>query len=210
VSWRQVGRVVAAFIGTAVRGRRIILDGGGDLAPISEIQLWTGNETPSQYPAVIREWGGGTGFNEFQELDIWAPDMGNIAQLPGITLESYPQGSPLGRPTATLYGDVVNVIADEVNINGISVSADGIFIPPNMAWGSVLVTPVANTPTSVTVSGLDVAGTQFVAFVTAMSGVPGSTVLEVSALNPTSSSVDVVIYRTNNTQTRVYWQVLGS
>lgn len=71
--------------------------------------------------------------------------------------------------------------------------------------GSASITPVANTPTSVTVT-FPVAFSQApYAVACALSAVPGSTVIEVAVNNVTATSMDVVLYRTNTTNTVVYW-----
>lgn len=83
--------------------------------------------------------------------------------------------------------------------------------PGAMAWGSVTITPVANTPTSASI--VFPAGRFAIApaciQVTANTGVPGSSVTEVSAASVTSSGMDIWIYRTGTTATAVWWLALG-
>ncbi|MCX4761902.1 hypothetical protein OG562_13140 [Streptomyces sp. NBC_01275] len=86
---------------------------------------------------------------------------------------------------------------------------DGVLRAPNIVTGVVTITPVANTPTSVTVSGLNVAGTVHRAFVTASSTVPG-TVVECTATSVTAAGLTVWINRTTTTATSVWYLIVGS
>jgi hypothetical protein len=86
---------------------------------------------------------------------------------------------------------------------------DGVLRAPNIVTGVVTISPTANTPTSVTVSGLNVAGTVHRAFVTASSTVPG-TVVECTATSVTSTGLTVWINRTTATNTSVWYLIVGS
>lgn len=80
----------------------------------------------------------------------------------------------------------------------------------NIAATSVIITPVANTPTSAAVTwGRALPGNVHVT-VTAETSVPGSTVLEVSANQITPTGCTVWIYRTNTTATTVHVIAVGS
>jgi len=81
--------------------------------------------------------------------------------------------------------------------------------PGNMAWGSVLITPVANTPTSTTVSFGPLSGSEFVGFTTASTTVPGTTVTGTSITSISSTGATVWITRSNTTATTVFWIVIG-
>lgn len=82
----------------------------------------------------------------------------------------------------------------------------GTFSSANMAHGSVEITPVANSPTSVTVTGLSLQGTGAVLVqTTPLTDAPGSEVVETSYNNPTPTGANIFIYRTNTTATFVYW-----
>lgn len=79
----------------------------------------------------------------------------------------------------------------------------------SIVTGSVSITPVANTPTTVTWTyGRTLTGTVR-AFVSANTGVIGSTVQGVSTTSPSSTSVPVYVYRTNTTSTVVYCLAMG-
>lgn len=86
---------------------------------------------------------------------------------------------------------------------------DGVLRAPNIVTGVVTITPVANTPTSITVSGLNVPGTIHRAFITASSAVPG-TIMECTATNVTATGLTVWINRTNATNTAVWYLIVGS
>lgn len=81
--------------------------------------------------------------------------------------------------------------------------------PANMSWGAVTITPVADTPTSTTVTGLALEGTGPVrAQANSHTTVPGSTVKEcgVSGLSP--DGLKIWIYRTNTTDTHVHYLIM--
>jgi hypothetical protein len=97
----------------------------------------------------------------------------------------------------------VTVTADVMNVGGLLTQG-------NRASGSVTITPsVANTPTSVMVSGFALAGTTFTAQATAVTSVPGTTVLGVGVTNAASDSVTIWLTRANTTATVVNWEVIG-
>ncbi|MFD6094742.1 hypothetical protein ACFVWN_01105 [Nocardiopsis flavescens] len=76
----------------------------------------------------------------------------------------------------------------------------------NIATGTVTVSPVENTPTLVTVTGLNLAGTGPVRVqLTPLTAVPGGTVREVGVRNPTPYGFDLWAFRTNATAFNVFW-----
>lgn len=76
----------------------------------------------------------------------------------------------------------------------------------NIKNGLATITPVANTPTSTTVTGLSLAGTgTIVGLVQPTTSVPGSEVIEGSVSSITSSGMTLWIYRTNTTPTGMAW-----
>lgn len=80
----------------------------------------------------------------------------------------------------------------------------------NIAATSVVIVPVANTPTSGAVTwGRALPGNVHVT-VSAESAVPGSQVIEVSANQITATGCTVWLYRTNTTSTRVHVIAVGS
>ena len=80
----------------------------------------------------------------------------------------------------------------------------------NIAAASVVIIPVANTPTSGAVDwGYALPGFVHVT-ATAESAVPGSQVLEVSINQITATGCTVWIYRTNTTSSRVHVIAVGS
>jgi len=78
----------------------------------------------------------------------------------------------------------------------------------NVAMGQVKITPVANTPTSVAVSGLRLMGSgQVVGLCSAQTSLPGSVVHETSVSSVTSTGMNVWIYRTDTEPTEIGWLV---
>ena len=86
----------------------------------------------------------------------------------------------------------------------------GILTTDNRVSGTVVITPVANTPTSTTVTGLSVPGSAFRAQCTANTTVIGSTVQGVAFSSPSSTSIIIWVYRTNTTNTSVSWEMWGT
>lgn len=86
------------------------------------------------------------------------------------------------------------------------VFVDGTLSAGNIAAGFAVIDPVPNTPTSVAVTGVNLvgAGNLFVQ-VTVQSIVPGTTAVNASITEVESSSFDIVLLRTNDTQTNVWW-----
>jgi hypothetical protein len=94
------------------------------------------------------------------------------------------------------------IISDDVVITG-SLEAG------NIAAGVTAVVPVANKPTKVAVSGLNLQGTGPVRVIaTAESAVPGSTFREVCTANHTPFGFSIWVYRTNTTSTNIHWLAL--
>ncbi|MDX3232898.1 hypothetical protein [Streptomyces sp. ME19-01-6] len=96
----------------------------------------------------------------------------------------------------------------------------GVLSAPNIATGTVTITPAAAyTPTSILVTGLNVAGTTFRGYATASTTVPGyrasatppgAGVTGVSVSSVTSTGLTVWVNRENTTNTTVNWMVIGS
>ncbi len=75
--------------------------------------------------------------------------------------------------------------------------------------GTTSITPVASTPTSISVTGLGLSGAVVSYWATASTTVPGSVLLETSISSPTTSSISVWVYRTNTTATTVGFGVIS-
>lgn len=86
------------------------------------------------------------------------------------------------------------------------VTVTGALEAGNIQFGSVLLQPVANTPTPIEVTGLNLAGTGGVRVqLTADSAVPGSTFEEVTLRDPTPDGFTIWGYRRNATATRIHY-----
>lgn len=78
----------------------------------------------------------------------------------------------------------------------------------NWRFGKVVITPVANTPTSTTVSGFTLAGTGTVhGYCTTVSSVPGTDVQETTVTSVAATGMTVWIFRDNTTVTEVDWMM---
>jgi hypothetical protein len=149
------------------------------------------------------------------ELNLWGPVLDdNVTNLSALTMTAKASGDETTLTTSGelwLNGDAsVDIRSEgEVNINGVSVSAKGVLDARNEASGVVRIVPTANVPTSVTVSGLNVAGTYFLGFATAETSVPGTTVTGVGVTNVTGTGLTVWATRTNSTPFFVNYLVKG-
>ena len=74
-----------------------------------------------------------------------------------------------------------------------------------MQTGTVFVTPVANTPTSVAVTFPTAFATTPVVVASASSASPGSEVKEISVSSVTTTGFTAWIYRTNTTDSAILW-----
>lgn len=137
-----------------------------------------------------------------------------------LTIESGAVGATDWRAVVdvgSVAGGTPNVLVSgfrEVGGAGVSgncgMNVQGVFTASNFAWGTVNITPsAANTPTSAAVTGLSLAGSTFVAQVTANTSAPGTAVTGVSFNNLTSTGITLWLTRTNTTTTSVNWMIIG-
>jgi hypothetical protein len=102
-----------------------------------------------------------------------------------------------------------------IDLNAGLVNVLGILTARSLAFGQVTITPsAANTPTSATVNGLNLAGTTFRAFTSPSSVAPGTTtgntgVTGTSATSVTATGLTVWVNRQSTTTTNVNWMVTG-
>ncbi|MEV0257710.1 hypothetical protein AB0H82_26065 [Streptomyces sp. NPDC050732] len=143
-------------------------------------------------------------------------------QLDGHAHITVQNGGPNGDSEITLYGargsragrgfHSIIVKGSGITVHGGARQMrfrEGVLTAPNIVTGTASVTPTANVPTSVTVSGLDVAGTDHRGFVTATSSVPG-TVDECTVTNVSESGLTVWVKRSNSTATAIAYLIIGS
>jgi hypothetical protein len=108
-----------------------------------------------------------------------------------------------------VYAQTINIGSGASAIGG-DLTIGGSLNARNIAYGSVSITPsAANTPTNVTVGGLNVAGSTFRAFTGANSSVPGTSILGTSASTVSSTGLTVWLTRANTTATTVWWMLIG-
>lgn len=105
--------------------------------------------------------------------------------------------------------------ADTTKWNSVTFNSDG-WIRFNgklqsqsMAIGFTSIVPVPGVPTSVTITGLNVAGDNFYGFASARSTVPGTQVTGVGTSGASSGGVTIWVTRTNNTSTNVDFMIIG-
>lgn len=75
--------------------------------------------------------------------------------------------------------------------------------------GRITITPKANTPTTKHLTFPKPFKEQAVTLLTPVSGVPGQKVLGVGTLNNTNEGCDVILTRTENTETVIAWAAIG-
>lgn len=82
----------------------------------------------------------------------------------------------------------------------------GALFAGNIAQGSVRVNPEPDTPTSISITGLNVRGSGAMSVqATAATTVPGLRVKSVTATIVSDSEIAIWVYRTNNISTVVHW-----
>lgn len=85
-----------------------------------------------------------------------------------------------------------------------------IFSAANFVFGSVSITPVANTPTFASVTyALPASCTTFFGFTTPFTGSPGTQVTGTAITNITATTANIFITRTVATATIVYYLIVG-
>jgi hypothetical protein len=90
------------------------------------------------------------------------------------------------------------------------VDVSGIFRPRSFAWGRVTINvTTANTPASVTLTGMNVRGTTFQAFATALTSTIGTVVTGVGATSISSSSVTIWANRSSVGSVNVSYLIIG-
>jgi hypothetical protein len=117
---------------------------------------------------------------------------------------------------STFAGDAPYVYVQGENGTACNLDVSGELTAANIFTGSVAITPsAANTPTSVTVSGLSVPGTVLRAFTTIVNPAPGSTgstngVTGTAYTNLSSSGLTVWATRQNTTAVTVVYVIIGT
>ncbi|MCX4911927.1 hypothetical protein, partial [Streptomyces sp. NBC_00878] len=137
--------------------------------------------------------------------------ISGLAQVSGGRLQVVPPDSSSSAvyvDAAVGYtGNLLRLTRDSTD--RFKVDKDGLMTASNIVTGSVTITPVANTPTSINVTGLNLSGTVHRAFVTAQSAAPG-TVVECSATSVTATGLTIWVNRTNTTNTSIWYLVIAS
>ncbi|MEU6016961.1 hypothetical protein ABZ826_23800 [Streptomyces sp. NPDC047515] len=199
------GTITGSTVQTAATGKRLTMSPDGTLTLYSGR---TGGETPGRLESGINA----DGDMQLGYLVLKPPTHGPTP--PEITLAVGPTGERNYRAGPLLMVEqgssaFVNLLGN-VNMTG-RADVAGIFSAGNIAFGSANVaTTTGSVPASALVSGLNVAGTTFRAFVTAASGVPGTQLLGVSANNQSSGGLTIWLNRTNTGNTTVWWLLIGS
>jgi hypothetical protein len=236
---RRMASATAALIQTAAAGARVALDGAGPALLIygpddtvlgrfgpdpvdGGAGLWTRGQ--QAIPLLAYLYGG--------EMRWGAPPPG--ARAPG---PPPPHPTPLAdegsvaEAATAVYDTDLNSYADLILSSGRvfpgDIPARVILItdtggnPPildvqamlragNWAMGTTTITPSAvNTPTSASITGLNLMGSTFLGYATAVTAVPGSAVTGVGITNVTATGATLWVTRTNTTATVVNWMVIG-
>jgi hypothetical protein len=184
--------ITGSVVQTAASGNRVVITSGSrGAATAGEIDLYTGD---GGAPAVIAAYGSADGTTP--GLKLTAP--GGTTTPPDIWLQ-YEGESAHSR---------IDLTADTVYALG---AVDlGVMSAANMAWGSASITPVANTDTSVTVSGVGLRTGLGIyrVWLLANTGSPGQ-INAVTATGATADGFTLWINRTVATTTNVWWLMLA-
>ncbi|MFF1701327.1 phage baseplate assembly protein V [Streptomyces sp. NPDC058252] len=191
--------VTGATVQTSTSGRRTVL------APDGNLYFYSGDADEVAPAFAFAEAGA------FPMLRLGAPDT---TGHPGgeIQIWTLPDGTQvynIGHLQVSYnvaFGDEINLSGGKLTIGPID---SGKITRSDEIFGKVTITPIANTPTSVTISGLFVEGATYYAWATANSSVPGTEVKEVTVSDVTQESLTVWINRSDTTPTTVYWMLKG-
>ncbi|MEU1592764.1 hypothetical protein ABZ468_07860 [Streptomyces sp. NPDC005708] len=175
--------ITGKTVQSSANGHRIVLDPSGTL------MFYTGSGIEFA-PGRVEPNGSQT------SLAVLGPKTDDIVDY-GLTLRQVG-----AQTTATIDTDLTNIVGD--------LSAGGTFTAGNIASGRVSITPsAANTPASVTVTGLGLSGNNPRGLATANSVVVGTSVLGVGVSSVTNDSVTVWVTATNTAQRFVDWLVIA-
>lgn len=218
---RRMESATAALIQTAASGARVALDGSGPALLIygpdetvlgrlgpdpvdGGAGLWTRGQQP--IPLLAYLYGG--------EMR-WRPaDEGSVAEAATAVydtdLNSY---ADLILSSGRIFPDDVPpqlIMTTQVGGGPPLMDIRAVLTAKNWAIGSTTITPsAANTPTSASITGLNLMGSTFTGFATAATAVPGSTVTGVGITAVTATGATLWVTRTNTTATVVNWMVIG-
>lgn len=179
------GKVITgATVQTAASGRRIVL------APDGNTYWYTG--TAGEFaPARIQTEAGAN-----PSLSLFGPLMDSGTEDYGLklTLSGVDTSALINTNTTTVVGDM---------------NVAGNFKAGNIAWGSVQITPVPDTDTSVTVTGVNLnnLGTYRV-FLTVNSAFP-SVLKAPTATGASADGFTLYINRSTNASTNVWWLMVA-
>lgn len=233
------GTVTGATVQTATSGARVTLDtamkvyntAGDLLAQVVPDTSSLGYPNDSGFVAfntvgIGRYWAmlsrGFIRFGREGSTYPWPPLIdhyiaGGTVSILELTSGTVGPTADLGQAYLTMVGSPDNgATPPKIQIHGdasgsrCDMTVNGMFTANSMVTGSMNITPsAANTPTSITVTGLNLPGTVHRAFVTAQSSVPG-TVTEVTANNVTATGLTLWLSRTNTTTTNIWYLVVAS
>lgn len=140
---------------------------------------------------------------QYTDLILTSGNVAPTAHRAVLTLESTFEG---GHPYVYVQAE---------NSNQCNMDVLGVLTSANIAYGQVSLTPTTvNVPISTTVNGLNVMGTTFFAFASAITSLPGAPtsnngVTGVSTNNVSSTGLTVWMTRQSITATNVNWLVIG-
>jgi hypothetical protein len=208
---------------TAISGGSVkILDGSGDLVAEATADGFFGEAAFATYGTFLGEafyaalTSGQLAFGINPTSDQQAaPVPGGIAFSDlGSQLELQVYSGTKNGTSATqinLYSSTTPTSADaSLDIVADQVTVYGKLSARNIAAGSVTVTPsAANTPTSIMVNGLTLAGSTVQVVATAATTLPGTQVTGIGITNATTNSFTLWLTRTNTSPTAVSWMAIS-
>ncbi|MER8220349.1 hypothetical protein ABTZ58_07075 [Streptomyces sp. NPDC094143] len=218
---RRMDSATAALIQTAAAGPRVALDGSGPALLIygpdesvlgrfgpdpidGGAGLWTKGQQP--IPLLAYLYGGEMRWRPADENQV----VEAATAVYDTDLDTYTD--LILSPGRVLPGDIPAQLIMTTSVGGGPPLMDvrAVLTAKNWAIGSTTITPAAaNTPTSASITGLNLLGSTFFGFATAATAVPGSTVTGVGITAVTATGATLWATRTNTTATTVNWMVIG-
>lgn len=188
--------ITGSTIRTAATGKRLVMNPAGDLL------MYSGASSETGYGELATAVGSDAGM-QVGQLKLKPPTHGTYTP-PTLFMAVGPVGEKQSR-----LGPLLMV--EESTGNWAEFSGE--FRPTrvnagNIATGRVQIQPVANTDTSLTITGLWVEGAEFSAQVSANTINPGQ-INGVSASGITREGLTIWLNRTTTTATYVWWMLIG-
>lgn len=146
------------------------------------------------------------GYLIYQTDSTFSPQYAALTMSSGVPDDTY---NPARVQLVAQNGQVPQAYVDGGSIaDRADLNVTGMLRTNGHVMGTTTISPVANTPTSATVSyGFAMPGSTFRGYATANTTGIGSSVRGVAVTGVTSTQMQLWVYRTNTNNTNIFWEV---